>query len=258
MTEREKKQFAKQLLALLKKASPNSVSNKRLREQLTLETDQFFEVRDYLIDQNQVAKAMGQGGASVFIPQATVPEEIQEEKKLKGKERQLYDPLIKTLNDEWAPDNGIKTPYIVCKTAEMGKKDTGGKWSRPDITIITKKTWGYLQVKQMEVITFEVKPLDCLDDITGVYETASHAMFAHYSYLLLQYNNGTEKAKIQVENVSNLCKRFGIGLILFSDPKDINTFIPILEPNKKSPEYNDIEFFLMRLHKEDIKIIKDW
>jgi len=219
---------------------------------MNLDTGDFFEVRDSLIDQNLIAKAMGQGGASIYTAQPTVSVNKEVKKKSSSSERDLYDPLMKLIHDEWAPNNGINKHYHVMKTAERGKKDTGGKWSRPDITIVAKRTWVNLNESKLEVITFEVKPIDCLDDITGVYETASHSMFAHYSYLMLQYIGDKGLAKEKVQNVSKLCRRFGIGLILFSDPSDIDSFINELMPDKKTPYFDDIEYFLSKLNAKDL------
>lgn len=263
MNESEKKRYAKQLLEILKKDSPKAVSKKTLMQKLGIDpedSDRFYQIRDYLIDQGFVCKVKGPGELSKLVSQSANGEDNNDFKIPYGKEKQLYDPLVKTLREEWAPKHLGSSYYLVLKTADMGRKDTGGQWSRPDITIVTKKTWGYLKHSQMEVTTFEVKPTGYLDNITGVYEAASHAMFAHYSYLMLQYEKRPEIHK--VEPISKLCKRFGIGLILFSDPKDYSTFIIEQTPDKKAPNYDEIESFLTILHntsvKPEIEKIKDW
>jgi len=108
--------------------------------------------------------------------------------------------------------------------------------------MVAKKSFAYLKKTTIEVITFEVKPLGYLDDKTGVFETASHSVFSTSSYLMLHCES--HQGERDVENILPLCKNFGIGLILFSDPKDYSTYNPILLPERKLPNYEKVEEFI--------------
>ncbi len=236
---------ADELLSELKKTSPKSIGNKTLMNTLKLDYDDFFEVRDYLFNKGLVSKAMGKGGATVLVQQSIEKTDIEMEKEIetaKKSEQALYEPLKKTLKEYWAKDNGFEENLVIEVTANQGRRQTGGKWSRPDIVIVAKKTYVYLKSTTLDVISFEIKPKGFLEDKTGVFETASHSLFANKSYLLLHCNK--DQNADDVEDVAVLCKQFGIGLILFSNAGDYSTFNTIVEPERKSPDYGKIDEFI--------------
>src|ERR1017187_2686853 len=81
----------------------------------------------------------------------------------------------------YVKDNRIKR-FISEITASQGRRSTGGKWTRPDFTLIAVRTYSFTPGKSLEVITFEVKP-DLNTALEGVFESLAHSVFAHRSYL---------------------------------------------------------------------------
>lgn len=236
---------AQELLDELNKTSPKSIGNKTLMNILQLSYDDFFEVRDYLLNKGLVSKAMGKGGATVIVNKSIEKTEKELEKEIetaKKSEQSLYDPIKKTLKDFWAKDNGYEEGLVIEVVANQGRRQTGGKWSRPDIVIVAKKTYVYLKNTTLDVISFEIKPKGFLEDKTGVFETASHSLFANTSYLLLHCDKYQDAS--DVEDVASLCKQFGIGLILFSNAADYGSFNTIVEPERKAPDFAKIDEFI--------------
>jgi hypothetical protein len=82
-------------------------------------------------------------------------------------------------------------------TARQGKKATGGKWSRPDITAVSIRTFTHLPNKYLDVWTFEVKSVDWLD-VTAIFEAAAHGSRATRSYALLQIPEKPDQATQEI------------------------------------------------------------
>lgn len=53
-------------------------------------------------------------------------------------------------------------------TAKQGSRQTGGKWTRPDVIAVGYKTFPYLPGRYLEVVTFEIKPFQTTD-VSAVY-----------------------------------------------------------------------------------------
>lgn len=248
--------LANDMLKMLRETSPNSTGNITLMRNLALGKEEFYEVRDFLVDTGRAMRAMGKGGATVYIPpveEAVVTNPIEEQQR----EQDLYEPLRMTLGNDWAKDNGLRGSLLIDITGNQGSKKTGGKWSRPDLVIVAKKRYPYLNTSSTRVISFEVKPKGFLEDKTGVFETASHSVFAHTSYLLLHCEEN--EGAVNVSDISVLCKKFGIGLTLFSDPRDYSTFISVVEPDSRTPDLERIEEFIrIQIPETSKQLILGW
>jgi hypothetical protein len=202
-----------------------------------ISTDDYWNVRNYLINKGELVKARGKGG-SVRL-QNPIKEKVVIS-KIK-KEADLYKPFIDYVQNLWVKDNEINN-YIVQNTANQGKKYTGGKWTRPDITLITVKTYTFTPGRHLEVITFEIKN-EGQYDVASVFETASHSVFAHKSYLSIACPNGEPDDEI-FERIEDLCKEFGIGLLIFTDVEDESSYEELIEPKRKNPDPSKIDEFL--------------
>ena len=126
--------------------------------------------------------------------------------------------------EEWWTKNYIYDNYLIELTANQGKRKTGGKWTRPDLTLISVKSYQYVIGRIMDVITFEIKPSDNYG-IESVFETASQSVFAHKSYLCIH----TPLGKPQIpdfERIEMQCENFGIGLLIFEHPHSSESYRP--------------------------------
>lgn len=248
MTPKEKADLKKDLQDLIPKDG-KSIGNVTLLEKFISKTnkldDDYWTVRNELITEGVVGKGKGKGG-SVYLLKTAKPVSIENTTPMtkKSKEKDLYKPFLETLQSFWTKDNDIKN-YIIEITANQGSKDTGGKWTRPDITIIDIKTFPFYPSKILEVITFEIKPSNGYG-IEAVFETAAHTIFAHKSYLAIHYLKEDYENDELIETIRKRCEMFGVGLILFKEPADWATVILISESKHNNPDPSEINKFIVQ------------
>jgi len=231
------------------------IGNKTLLAELQkkykeLTDDDYWKARNSLIDSGKISKARGKGGA-VYLLDIVQPEEKKEgAKKTRIKENDLYEPFIKVLKDYWAKDNDIDD-YIVNNTANAGKKKTGGRWTRPDITLISIKNYQFIYGKIMEGITFEIKPEDYFG-VESVFETASQSVFAHKSFLCIHLPSGKPETD-EFDRIMRQCELFGVGLIVFEKPEDWETYETIIDPKRREPDPYEVNSFIKQQLPEKTK-----
>lgn len=91
----------------------------------------------------------------------------------------------------------------------------GGYWSRPDLAAALYYKPRFVPAWSTSLYTFEVKTADGINE-SSVYEAVAHRRYANYSILVWQTNN--EHA--QTNQIVELCKQFGIGVLVANDPKN--------------------------------------
>ncbi|MEO8658953.1 MAG: hypothetical protein ABI693_10810 [Bryobacteraceae bacterium] len=152
-----------------------------------------------------------------------------------------YEPFQKCVQTGYVPDNFLK-PWICEITAFQGRRNTGGPWTRPDVTLIAIQTFAYVPNKLFEVITFEIKP-NLETAMEGVYECAAHSAFAHRSYLALpdsdEYEDNPLYDRIAVE-----CERFGLGLIVFEKVENWDTYTFHVTAKRNNPDPRAVNDFI--------------
>jgi hypothetical protein len=143
-----------------------SSGNHSLRQRLAWDEDFYWKAQGRLIEEGRVVPGRGRGG-SVRLPDAQVgtsalatPAPI-----VTGKEKVLYAPLRAALEQKWINKFGFDD-VVVKETHSRGSKDTGGTFTRPDITAAGIRRYVYLP-KRLEIVTFEVKSEDAIS-IMGV------------------------------------------------------------------------------------------
>lgn len=87
-------------------------------------------------------------------------------------ESSLCKPMLGVIEQDWPPKRGAERVASQI-TAWAGKKDTGGTWSRSDITIVELRGFNYAACRHLDVITLEVKPVTAIT-MQGVYEALPH------------------------------------------------------------------------------------
>lgn len=223
-----------------------SVGNITLIEKLRQrgwDKDKYWRLRNELIEEGVLERGKGKGG-SVRRVVAEVPGTALGDNRSREEqsEHKLYPALLKTLQTEWVQEMGIKPHEIHFEiTAKKGKKKTGGKWSRPDITAISVRSFAYVPNKFLDVWTFEVKKRNGLD-VTAIFEALAHGSRATRSYAVLQVPAQAEKSKA-IQDILARCEReaarLGIGLITFEQPSKFETWETLVEAPRldTAPEY---------------------
>jgi hypothetical protein len=206
-----------------------------------LSDDDYWKVRNSLIDSGKISKARGKGGSVYLLDIAPQEEKKDEKKKTRTKEIELYEPFIKVIKDFWVKDNDIDD-YLIANTSNQGKKKTGGRWTRPDVTLISMKNYQFIYGKIMEVITFEIKPEDNYG-VESVFETASQSVFAHKSFLCINLSSGKPETE-EFDRIIRQCELFGVGLIVFEKPEIWETYETIVDPKRREPDPYEVNAFI--------------
>ena len=222
---------------------------------------EYWNARNQLIDEGLLVKGRGKGG-SVYSPKGTT--DLEERRKVKeGKgpktefptERSLYGPFQKAIENWWAKEHLVDDP-VIHPTHSQGKKNTGGKYTRPDLTMVSYQSYLFTPGKILDITTFEIKPEKNAKDVAGVFETASHSVVAHRSYLAVHSKDWDENTQ-ECARIEMLCQNFGIGLIVFEHPAKQDTFEERVEPKRKNPDPQDVdEFINLQLDKVKNEILK--
>lgn len=221
-----------------------AIGNKAARTQLTelveksfgkkISEDDYWTIRNGLIDDGKIMTGRGNGGSIVRVnPSAQQPQKLVN--NAYNREPDLYQPVYETITNSWAKNYGIDN-FVSEITAMQGKRDTGGPWTRPDISLFAIRAYPYIPGKSIELITFEIKAINNYF-IGGVFETASHHAIAHRSYLMVQISKGLENTPHPaLDRLESEAGRMKVGFITFEDPTDFNTFDVRVEAHMQEPD----------------------
>ncbi len=246
-----------ELLQSVPAATP--IGNKALREKLggTWTEDLYWAIRSRLIERGQLEAGRGRGGSVRLVPtpqeQPAQPQPAAQPAPQAGapiapdytKETELYEPISSVLRNNWSKEQGFDN-YLVEVTAKQGSRATGGKWTRPDVTVVGYKTFPYLPGRFLEVISFEVKPTSTLD-ITAVYEALAHRRSATRAYVVGHVpESANSDMQNEIEAVTEEAKKLGVGVIIADDPADFDTWEVLLDADRVEPDPGRLNEFIAR------------
>lgn len=235
------------------------IGNLSVLRQLGWDNEKYWRVRDRLLDLGTIVTGKGKGGSvrrvievvEPIVPSATV-------QRASG-EAALYEPLLKVLSTDWIRFMRIKPDQIHFEiTAKLGKKDTGGTWTRPDITAVSVRTFPHLPNKYLDIWTFEVKSVDWLD-VTAIFEASAHASRATRSYAVLQVpEESNSRTKQIVERCEREAERLRVGLITFMQPSSFATWEPRVDAPRIETDPELLEDFIAQLSDEAKERLSRW
>jgi hypothetical protein len=243
----EQVQLLKERMYALVPEDGRSIGNINLRRLLAKEAkgklsdDDYWFVRNQLIADGKIVKGAGLGGSARRAAGAAQVGQTHAQAAAVAKEADLYEPFCTTISAMFTKDRQI-TSFVCQVTAHQGSRQTGGQWTRPDITLVAVRVFPFVPGKMLEVVTFEVKPLNSFG-IGGVFETAAHSVFANKCYLAIQVPKG-DVASDDLARLERECKRFGVGLLTFVNPKDWDTFEEVVEAAHRSPDPAELSIFI--------------
>lgn len=219
------------------------VSNLKKHE---ISKDLYLDIRAYLIDEGKLGKGPGYGGTvHRIVPGSRSPGSTPSVNKWYP-EKKLYPPFKDAMLTYWLQDLGLEENNTVVEvTANQGKRNKPGKWTIPDLTVISVRTFKFVPGKSLDIITFEVKTANDLD-VRGVFETAAHTAFAHKSYLAVHLPDGPPKTE-GYKRLLKECDRFGIGFMHFSKPDKWGTYEIVIDPVRKIPAAEDVDQFIRKI-----------
>lgn len=257
-----------ELLASVPDVDP--IGNKSLRDLLggNWSEDLYWAIRNRLVERGLLETGRGRGGSIKKVRPVSAPEpyeaqapEVEETAAPLpaptpgpdyGKENELYAPIATVLRNQWSKEQGFDN-YLVEVTARQGSRQTGGKWTRPDITAVGYKTFPYVPGRYLEVITFEVKPTSSVD-VAAVYEALAHRRAATRSYVILHMpSDARSESGAVIEAICDESKKFGVGVILADDPTNFDTWEVLLDADRVEPDPSRLNEFIAQQTTPELK-----
>jgi hypothetical protein len=239
MSGQEIEELEQELLGRLHNLGDRAGNVSLLRE-LDWDEDTYWEVRDRLVNKGVLQLGRGRGGSMQLItrpaqaPPAPEPA-AHAPPPPPAREADLYEPVARVLRERWVKDNRFRD-HIVEITARQGARNTGGTWTRPDITVAGMTTFPFVPGKTFDVVTFEVKPPDGVD-VTAVYEALAHLRAATRAFVILHIPDDRRAPLADwIDRAAEEAKRHGIGLILVSDPLDYEAWDELVEARRHEPD----------------------
>jgi hypothetical protein len=227
------------------------IGNTTLRDQLrrriepadTLTDEDYWTLRNGLLDDGRIEMGRGRGGSVRLVvapvEEAALPDLRQPVQVI---ERPLYEPFQNAIITGYAKENRLKR-FVSEITASQGRRNTGGKWTRPDVTLIAVRSYTFIPGKHLEVISFEVKPsLDTA--LEGVFEALAHSVFAHRSYLAVDISAFAEEDDIPDQRIIQETSRLGVGYITFTDVTDYSTYEIATTAKLREPDPFEVDQFI--------------
>jgi hypothetical protein len=247
-----------------------TIGNKALREKLGWPEEQYWSIRNKLIEEGQLVVARGKGGSvRRHFPDAIehitdagtespIAQVLPTPQSFLG-ELSLYEPMREAISSGWSMDNRWELgDFVVDITGKMGSAATG-KWARPDITFLGIRRYAFVPAKYFEVITFEVKPSNDFN-VTCVYEALGHRRAATRSYSLIHIPEFDDEFESQdpkpiyarnLQEIVEEAKKHGIGVIVAQDPSSYDTWYELAEASRSEPDPEKLNEFLGRLPSKD-------
>lgn len=256
---------------LLKHVPQNglSIGNVTLRKQLRWDEERYWQTRDALVDEQKISLGRGKGGSVRRVEAATV---ISSGVSIDGPgkggteetdehigEESLYGKIETVLREKWGKEFRLQDSFFVQTTAKQGRHDTGGKWSRPDLIVVSVQSFQNLPGKFVDITTFEVKTHDNFD-LTAVYEALAHLRAANRAYLLISRpRHLSDDLEERVESVAEEASRHGIGLIVAHDVTSYAEWHFRVDPQVNQPEPARLDEFLeTQVSAENKKQLHRW
>lgn len=228
-----------------------SVGNVTARSKVGFAKGRYRTAKDGLLDKHLIVRARGGGGA---IKRAAVAEgsdiEIDHVNgvatvKPPVAESKLYAPLLKTLSGSWGEDRGF-TPITIEDVANLGRRETGGKWTRPDLVTVGVTVFDFVPTVLFDVITFEVKPADQVN-VIAVYEALSHRRAATHAFVLIHVPSVlSDSMKKNVGVVVKTAAEHGIGVITFAEPDDYESWNTRVDAVRVDSPAEQVNSFVQR------------
>ena len=117
-----------------------TIGNKMLMHKLApkgISVEEYWEIRNELITEGILSKGRGMGGSVFRTDKPETTATTKPSAKKFPKEKDLYKPFEAVLKQFWLGDNGLSPDRCAVEiTAQQGGRTTGGKWTRPDISIL--------------------------------------------------------------------------------------------------------------------------
>lgn len=241
---------------LLRNSPNGKLGNKRLRQSLKWDGSEkdrarYWETHGRALDSGLILSGKGKGGSVHFVAEnesdlrQTLSDPEQDPSS--SAERNLYPGALTVIRNAWVKSANYDE-YLIEKTAEKGRASTGGKWSRPDISVLAVKSFQYLPGRQFDIVTFEIKPEQQIS-VEGVFEALSHQQFASKSYVIFHFPTLSENGlfveeQTHGERIVGTARKHGIGIIVATQIDDWESWDELVPAERHTPDPEQANRFI--------------
>ena len=215
------------------------IGNIKLRRlSKTTSAPRYWDTRNAMAAAGLVALGGGKGGSVRRTEQYVDAEALPANEPTTGLELRLYDGIMQQLK-VIVEDEARFRDHVIDKTGLQGSRRTGGRWSRPDLTLVGMRRFNVLAGTYLEVQTFEIKTADGFD-LAALHEARAHRRRAHRSYVVVDLES--EDDEYRVVDLVDEARDLGVGLISFvATDNEWNCWH---EPELVLPDPVDLDMFL--------------
>ena len=211
----------------------------------------YFEVLNLLESRGQIKRGRGRGGAvrrAEAVERAAVLSSISERQLMPSLQRYLEQRFWRRLE---LPEDAY---WTVVDTSVGGAQN--GQWRRGDFTGVAIAPRAVLSGTDVELYTFELKA-ESSGNINAAHEAHAQTRGSHYGYLVWHLPD-RQLHHCRLELVESECQRLGIGLIVFTDPQNLDTWErKVLATRQKSHDKEIDEFLRTRLDGRESRTIRE-
>lgn len=259
-----------------------SAGNYSMMNDLNLSEDEYWRIRNKLLDAGSITLGGGRGGSVILVaqhieedesevPDAPSPTTVGTEDsntttndgvvaaETYPDEASLYQACYGVLESQWGSLHrlfGFKAQV----TARQGSRRTGGIWTRPDIAAVSVRSFPYWPGRHFDLWTFEIKPLWAFN-VIGLFEALAHARCATQSWALYHVNDEIVRDGDgdDIDRMASEALRLGVGLIVFTDPADFSTWDIKAYSRRTTPDpFLHDEFVKQQLSEETRELLLQW
>ncbi|TXN65360.1 hypothetical protein [Methylobacterium sp. WL6] len=159
----------------------------------------------------------------------------------------------------WQDDSFHENEFLIENTSKKDSK-IEGRWTRPDLTLISHKKFPWTIGREFDVVTFEVKRPDSCN-VLAVFEALSHSSAATKSYVVFPVDHAIWRKEnpAQEARVVDECSRHGIGLILIEDAYVAPRAVHLIKAQKREISHERCSDFLGAVMSEEAKSrLSEW
>jgi hypothetical protein len=222
----------------------------------------YWKIHQENFESGNIEKGRGRGGTVILVNElnpvaaGSVAAEPSPTKMagldgVAARESDLYQPSLDQLQKHWAVRRQLDQCHCEI-TAMQGRRETGGSWTRPDITVAGHKKYEYLPQEVLEIFTFEVKP-EWDVSIKGVMEALAHREAATRSYVIYSTGKHSFDEFPEASRIEEIAARHGVGVLVAHDIADFDTWEEVTGAVRGNPDPDALETFIKRTLSEEGK-----
>ena len=275
------KRTYKEIFLSALQAHGGRAGNTSLIRELEWAKDKYWSIHRQLFDEGIIEKGKGYGGTVILAQKSeetrhsaepTSDKPVAQEPKNEeifgakndglaeefSKELQLYPPVKKQIVANW----GFRKQQLDdlhCEiTAQQGRRDTRGSWTRPDLILIGKRKYEFLPQSVFELISFEVKHSNDIS-VKGVMEALTHRESATRSFVIYHTAGKDFFDFSEAERIEELASRHGVGVYAAKDINNFDEWAEIVPGARSSPDPEALDTFIKRTLSDEGKTkLRKW